>query len=300
MANGGIIGPTNTPSPFSQAEVITAKTATGTFTTAPLTTSVLTAVIAGGGAGGIGGQGGGGGAGGLLVTPSTAVCGATPYPATIGAGGAPTAQPGHNPTAPTTQYPGINTSITFGPVTLTAIGGGAGGTGPPVSPVADGAPGGSGGGGGYNSGVPAVVGGCGTACQGNDGGDTSTSPKTNSGGGGGAGAVGTDGTPGQGGPGGAGRDLQPFFGCTPQPFYIANGPNAGASVGGIFAGGGGGSLCIPSCNGGCGGTGGGEMLPKYLVLVEDVQELVLLIPAVLEVVYTWLMAVERVQVVDQE
>tara|TARA_R110002020_G_scaffold156397_2_gene338498 strand:+ start:758 stop:919 length:162 start_codon:yes stop_codon:yes gene_type:complete len=43
-----------------------------------------------------------------------------------------------------------------------------------------------------------------------------------------------------------------------------------------------------------------EMLPKYRVPVEDVQDLVLLIPAVAEVVYTWLMAVERVQVVDQE
>ena len=43
-----------------------------------------------------------------------------------------------------------------------------------------------------------------------------------------------------------------------------------------------------------------EMLPKYLVLVEDVQELVLLIPAVLEVVYTWLIAAERVKVVAQE
>jgi hypothetical protein len=254
-SQGGIIGKVNNTS-FGKCKV-TAVTATGNFTTQPGTGVVLSAVIAGGGQGGIGGQGGGGGAGGVLVTCSSAVCGATAYPATIGGGGAPTTQPGHNPTAPSVQYPGTNTSIIFGPVTLTAIGGGGAGTGPPVSPVADGAPGGSGGGGGYNSSVPAVVGGCGTACQGNDGGDTSTSPKTNSGGGGGAGAVGTDGTSGQGGPGGAGRDLQPFFGCTPQPFYIANGPNAGASVGGIFAGGGGGALCTPACNGGCGGTGGG-------------------------------------------
>ena len=61
--NGGIQGVSNATTPFSQAEVITAKTATGTFTTAALTTEVLTVVIAGGGNGGVGNTGGGGGGG---------------------------------------------------------------------------------------------------------------------------------------------------------------------------------------------------------------------------------------------
>ena len=39
---------------------------------------------------------------------------------------------------------------------------------------------------------------------------------------------------------------------------------------------------------------------KYLVPVQEVQELVSLIPAVAEVVYTWLISAERVKVVDQE
>ena len=256
-SQGGIIGKVNNTS-FGKCKV-TAVTATGNFTTQPGTGVVLSAVIAGGGMGGIGDMGGGGGAGGVLVTCSTGVCGATAYPATIGGGGAATTQPGPAGTAPTTQNNGTNSSITFGPVTLTAIGGGAAGTGPPTSPAAPGAPGGSGGGGGYSSSAQGT-GGTGTACQGYDGGDA-LFPGLAMGGGGGAGAVGTDGTGAPpnsvGGPGGAGRDLTPFFGCAPQPFYIANGPNAGASVGGIFAGGGGGSAEQPNCAAGCGGTGGG-------------------------------------------
>ena len=52
MANGGIIGPPNTPSPFSQCAAITTKTATGPFTTQPKTAAVDYLVVAGGGGAG--------------------------------------------------------------------------------------------------------------------------------------------------------------------------------------------------------------------------------------------------------
>jgi hypothetical protein len=47
------------------------------------------------------------------------------------------------------------------------------------------------------------------------------------------------------------------FGTAPQPFYIANSPNAGATACGVFAGGGGGGVtgCAPTF--GLGGLGGG-------------------------------------------
>ena len=52
MANGGIIGPVNTVNAAqSQNEVIHYKTATGTITTAALTTEVKVALVAGGAGG---------------------------------------------------------------------------------------------------------------------------------------------------------------------------------------------------------------------------------------------------------
>ena len=85
------------------------------------------------------------------------------------------------------------------------------------------------------------------------------SPNRQGAGGGGAGGAG-DPAPTNCGAGGDGKNVAPVFGSAPQPFYIANGPNAGASDQGVFAGGGGGRQCAASGNpdrNGAGGPGGG-------------------------------------------
>jgi len=217
--------------------------------------TVQLAVVAGGGAGGRD-RGGGGGAGGLVFTP----CAGSPvtvqgYPVTIGAGGA-AGNPDGNPGSSSTMI-------------LTAVGGGKGGI--LTSPYAGG-PGGSGGGGaggnpssfgaGGSATQPSQPGNSGTYGFGNAGGngqDQSPLDEHQSGGGGGAGAGGTTGTPSTSGPGGAGKDVTPIFGTAPQPFYLADTPNTGATSAGIFAGGGGGggSDRAPAGQAGSGGTGGG-------------------------------------------
>jgi hypothetical protein len=191
-------------------------------------------VVAGGGAGGSPGanayESGGGGAGGLRIASSFPVS-VTAFPITVGAGGAgsPTGNNGSN-------------SIFS---TITSSGGGKGGPG--GVPGLTGFNGGSGGGAGQSSSGIAGTGNTPPVSppQGNPG---SVSPINGRGGGGGG--SGTTGTPA--GVGGSGTDVTPTFGAAPQPFYIADGPNAGPSSGGIFAGGGGGSL-----PGQAGGPGGG-------------------------------------------
>jgi hypothetical protein len=261
MANGGIIGPPNTPNPFCQAEVITVKTANGSMTTAPLTTEVSVLVVAGGGGGG-GGTccGSGGGAGGTNITP-VSVCGASPYSVTIGAGGAGGTSPSANPA-------GKGTDSIFAPgtpIAITNCGGGAGsGYGAiPLNPpsLLDG---GSGGGMGNDN---LGCGGTGVPGQGFPGGSSgpnSTDPPGGwNGGGGGASAAGGRGVaPGEkGGCGGAGLDVTPTFGCAPQPFYLTDSPTAGLVSTGFFAGGGGGGSFPPATpsnsQGGVGGGGDG-------------------------------------------
>jgi hypothetical protein len=83
--NGGIVGVDNPP--VEQPETITTFNSSGTLTTAPYTTEVEYLVIAGG-AGGGGTVGGGGGAGGYRTATGLSVSSASPYPITVGAGGA--------------------------------------------------------------------------------------------------------------------------------------------------------------------------------------------------------------------
>ena len=256
MANGGIIGPTNTTS-FGKNKV-TAKTAsTPTIaTTQPGTRIINTLVVAGGGAGGnsadSGGAGGGGGAGGVLQTNCLSVVGCQVLgAATIGAGGS--ASSFNTCGSPTN--PGSNSSLVIGCTTYTATGGGKGGGrtfGSPAAPF-QGGPGGSGGGSAPQ--VPRCAG-TGVCGQGFPGGTIGVNPAGNQAlsGGGGATAAGGDGdiSPGSvptfvSGPGGAGLTISSTF--------------AGAPVSAVGGGGGAGSNATPvpgdMVQGSTGGTGGG-------------------------------------------
>ena len=86
-SNGGVVGVDNPP--VEQPITITTFNSSGTLTTTPYTTTLTYLVIAGGASGGGGAQyvGGGGGAGGFRTGP-TPVSGGSPYPITVGAGGA--------------------------------------------------------------------------------------------------------------------------------------------------------------------------------------------------------------------
>ena len=89
MANGGIIGPLQTP---INGNLITQFTAPGTFTPIKTTADVL--VVAGGGGGGW--NSGGGGAGGVVFTPAHPLP-ASPVSVTVGAGGSKGLAPGSAP-----------------------------------------------------------------------------------------------------------------------------------------------------------------------------------------------------------
>jgi len=218
-------------------------------------------VVAGGGGGGgecaNSGGASGGGAGGLRIgavaaspthSPLVAAGGLAvpvqPYAIVVGGGGTegPQSAPGNGGNGNTSSFSSI-----------TSTGGGGGGKS--VSP-SSGNPGGSGGGGGAAAGTgntPPV-----SPPQGNSG---STGPQ-NAGGGGATAAGQTSPTSG-GQSGGDGLVVTPVFGAAPQPIYIANGPDNGASVGGQFAGGGAGGHDAPGPNPGnaLGGVGGGANTP---------------------------------------
>ncbi len=218
-------------------------------------------VVAGGGGGGgecaNSGGASGGGAGGLRIgavaaspthSPLVAAGGLAvpvqPYAIVVGGGGTegPQSAPGNG---------GNGNVSSFSSITST----GGGGGGKSVAP-SSGNPGGSGGGGGAAAGTgntPPV-----SPPQGNSG---STGPQ-NAGGGGATAAGQTSPTSG-GQSGGDGLVVTPVFGAAPQPIYIANGPDNGASVGGQFAGGGAGGHDAPSPNPGnaLGGVGGGGNTP---------------------------------------
>jgi hypothetical protein len=273
MANGGIIGPVVEISTESQAELITSKTSSGCFTTQPLTQSVTVLVVAGGGGGGGAGTSGvgaaGAGAGGLRIL-CRCVSGASTYSIVVGAGGA----EGPAGYQPGTGSRGIPSSFSPGtPIEITSTGGGGG-----MNPytylnacfVAR-TPGGSGS--GFAAGNSPATGNTPPTSppQGNAGGIiTGPAPTqaTVGAGGGGSGSVGGNATGAEpyesdsnvGGSGGSGTDVTPYFGAAPQPFYIANGPNAGISAPGIFAGGGGGGGRAGSPTGGTGGGGRGGIL----------------------------------------
>jgi len=231
MANGGIIGPTNPVGKIAQPKT-TIFIANGTLSTTACTTKVDVTLVAGGGAGGSSLStciAGGGGAGGYRTITCVAVCASSPYPITIGAGGA-------TNTNPATNVSGNPSIAVLGGVTYTSCAGGGGGTN------LAGSPGGSGGGSEVNR--PSGKG-CGTACQGNDGGDGPTGQA--GGGGGGAGAAGQDGQPGTGGYGGVGACVES---------YVTQGGALGAACK-LAAGGGGGTNNTPGNPGGAGGAGGG-------------------------------------------
>ncbi len=140
--NGGIIGVVN-PTSFGKCTV-TSRTSSSPLTTQPGTRLVSYAVAAGGGGGGAGdgsggaaGAGGGGGAGGFRTCSSFSVCGATPYPITVGAGGV-------GGIYPSTQKGSSGTPSIFS--TITSTGGGGGGA--QDTGQQQGLKGGSGGGGG--------------------------------------------------------------------------------------------------------------------------------------------------------
>jgi hypothetical protein len=233
-------------------------TGPGTFTVTnagnPIGSSTVDyLVVAGGGTGGSPGatgyESGGGGAGGLRTGTSFPIS-VTTFPITVGAGGVGSPSGG-----------GSGNQSIFS--TITSAGGGSGG---PVNtgPSLDGAPGGSGG--GSSQGGPGVgLGGTGNTPpvappQGNPGGQSTTPAR--GGGGGGSSTAGGGGAAPTAGIGGSGTDVTPIFGAAPKPFYIADGPNAGPSSGGIFAGGGGGST--PGQAGGPGGGANGSPgIPGY-------------------------------------
>ena len=222
-------------------------------------------VVAGGGGGGMN-SGGGGGAGGLRISSNFPITSIT-YPITIGAGGA-------GRTANNWGHGSNGSPSTFS--TITSAGGGGGGSNSttpalPRSPNNAGAAGGSGGGHGAAVPGPSTKAAGNTPptspSQGTPGGSGSgnAAPNYAGGGGGGSGTSGSNSSPTNGGAGGSGTDVTPIFGAAPKAFYIANGPNAGASSPGVFAGGGGGGVgsnCqtfpgSPPSLAGSGGTGGG-------------------------------------------
>jgi len=222
-------------------------------------------VVAGGG----GGFGGGAGAGGFRMystapgcnsplnnfgaTPNTEVTiTASPYPITVGGGGAGTAG-GPTPYCAPAAAAGDNSIFS----TVTSAGGGrAGAYTPPANPNSDGfgGDGGSGGGGGYTpSGGATMCGGSSSPvtapAQGQAGGLGRHVPAVWSitGGGGGAGGAGTCGTPGGTSPGGAGSYIANDFIGPTAPSYGEPGPVSSTRY---FSGGGAG-------DGGTGGVGGG-------------------------------------------
>jgi len=239
-------------------------TSPGTFTVSSVgnsagSNSVDYLVVAGGGGGGAEcgsfGGAGGGGAGGLrigAVTPSSChsplvttglPVTATGFPITVGAGG--TAGP---QSAPGDGGNGANSVFS----TITSTGGGGGGKS--VEPCSAGKNGGSGGGGRNTAGTgntPPV-----SPPQGTNG----ATGNCNAGGGGAVTAGANVPGPAGGQSGGPGLQVTPVFGDAPKPFYIANGPDNGASVCGQFAGGGaGGHDPRPATS--LGGVGGGANVP---------------------------------------
>jgi hypothetical protein len=244
MSNGGIIGPVQNPviTPGS-AEATTGITSPNpAFAVNSGVTTVTVMVIAGGGAG----NQGGGGAGGLRIISNHPVP-SSPFPITIGAGGART------PDATNSGTNSIFGSAT--PITSTG-GGGGGGCGGSC-----GKSGGSGGGSTSTPGVP-VAGGTGNSPpfsppQGNPGGNSSSFVGSGGGGSGGAGSN-VSAFPALGGAGGAGTNTAPTFGAAPQPYYPAKSPGP---TNAFFAGGGGGGGSINTPVGGTGGGGSGLSAP---------------------------------------
>jgi hypothetical protein len=243
-------------------------TGPGTFCVSSISTvptyNTADYLVTGGGGGAGTAQGGGGGAGGFrmsndlcmpspttspLANPTGLTLTASPYPITVGGGGASASLPNGDGTngadsvfssitsAGGGKGKGSGTGTGFsggsgsgakgGPTPTSGYCGGAGNT-PPVSPP-QGQPGGK----GYDG----------------------LTASTNGGGGGGAGAVGGDSGPSLGGTGGAGSYIADALIGPTAPSYGTPGPVGSTR---FFAGGGGGASCSnPAPNAAPGGAGGG-------------------------------------------
>ena len=115
-----LIGAAQTTAPATQAEQITTFNSSGTLTTQPQTTVIEYLVVAGGG----GGQHGGGGGGGFRTGTCNPVTGGSPYPVTVGAGGAAdTSAPAFGRISASNG----SDSVLGTPVPITSAGGGGGG-----------------------------------------------------------------------------------------------------------------------------------------------------------------------------
>ena len=144
--NGGFIGVDNEPEQGTQSEQVTTFNSSGTLTTQPRTTEIEYLVVAGGGAGGHGGGGGGG----FRTGTGNPVSGNSPYPITVGAGGAKVTS---SPVFARNAGGSGGDSVLGTPSPITSEGGGGGGSpgqysGSPVY----GRDGGSGGGSGASNG----------------------------------------------------------------------------------------------------------------------------------------------------
>jgi hypothetical protein len=269
MANGGIIGPTQTVGQNYDKDKVTAITASGCFNKAtanPAAPGNATVITVAGGGGSGGDAGGAGGAGGMLITACHPLPGSA-VPVTIGAGGS---GGSHPPGSGTTN----GSNSVFGSSTpLTATGGGRGGQ----ASQRCGQPGGSGGGGmEWNPATP-TGGACGfgngTACQGNAGGPAGPSGTGGAGAGGGKTSTGAEGYTGDHpvpvpSLAGAGFDIFPYVANAATPYTV---PNCGVYAGGgngrpgnnVFRSPGGGGVCgsiSPNPNpnrSGIANTGGG-------------------------------------------
>jgi hypothetical protein len=208
------------------------------FSSSPIGTySVEALVIAGGGGGGQD-IGGGGGAGGVVYVSSILLNPGTSYTATVGSGGAGTP----NGSSGTVATNGVNSQFAG---STSAIGGGGGGSWPGGSAN----PGGSGGGGGaYYNASPGGAAGSGTSGQGYPGGTGGTGTSYDgyglAGGGGGAGGA------------GAGNNTSPPNGGVGTSAYSDWASATGTGASGYYAGGGGGTADGNS-SAGSGGLGGG-------------------------------------------
>ena len=234
--NAGL-GNTTTVGPYT----VHVFTTTGANTFTPATTGFVDILLVGGGGGGGPGSsdgGGGGGAGATLFKKMIPVTASTPYPISIGAGGAAT----FSGTPTTFIYSGITTTASGGgfggPDSVpgaganvpTASGGGCGKYGPSVGPFPS--PGGTG------AGVLGI---------GFPGGASGPGSPYTGGGGGGAGGAGAAGNPaGSGGRGGVGVPITYFTGISTDIASVG-GPSGGNALTGITS--------TSYGSGGCCGTG---------------------------------------------
>jgi hypothetical protein len=237
IASGGIS--TTTVGPYT----VHTFTTTGANTFTPATTGFIDILLVGGGGGGgpgSAGFGGGGGAGATLFKKMIPVTASTPYPISIGAGGAGT-------------FSGTPTTFIYSGITTTASGGGFGGP-DGIAGVGGNVPTASGGGmGGYGpsgstsnpypGGTGAGV--LGIGYPGGSNGGSFPSPIVG-GGGGGAGGAGQAGFPAPGGRGGVGVPITYFTGISTDMASVG-GPAAGNPLVGITS--------TSYGSGGCCGTG---------------------------------------------